>query len=88
VNAAAVLLIIFFDIMYCFRKFSYPVLDEWVLRLTNPLAFALPTSPDTMNYNSVILVGITTLTGIWWFIKGGKKYQAPNVVHRYLREKA
>jgi len=41
-----------------------------------------------MNYNSVVLVGITVLTAIWWFIKGGKKYQAPNVVHRYLQEKA
>ncbi|KAF2681122.1 amino acid transporter [Lentithecium fluviatile CBS 122367] len=67
VNAAAVLLIIFFDTMYCFP-------------------FALPTSADTMNYNSVILVGITVLTAIWWFIKGGARYEAPKAVERYLKQ--
>jgi choline transport protein len=56
--------------------------------LTYILAVALPTSADTMNYNSVILVGVTLLTAMWWAFKGGKKYQAPNVVHRYLVEKA
>jgi choline transport protein len=86
VNAAAVVLIIFFDIMYCFRKFS--TLFVWGYWLIHVPAFALPTSTETMNYNSVILVGITSLTAVWWFIKGGKKYQAPNVVHRYLQEKA
>lgn len=85
VNAAAVFLITFFDIMYCFRKFRIARTVPWA---NSSSAFALPTSTETMNYNSVILVGITTLTAIWWFVKGGKKYQAPNVVHRYLQEKA
>ncbi|PVI06748.1 putative choline transport protein [Periconia macrospinosa] len=68
VNAAAVLLIVFFDIMFCFP-------------------FGLPTTVQSMNYNSVILVGVVALTTIWWFINGGKKYQAPIVAQRYLEGK-
>ncbi|KAF2637328.1 choline transport protein [Massarina eburnea CBS 473.64] len=68
VNAAAVLLIIFFDIMYCFP-------------------FALPTSTQSMNYNSVILVGVVALTSIWWFVHAGKKYHAPIAARRYLEGK-
>jgi amino acid transporter len=66
VNAAAVLFIIFFDIMYCF-----------------PLG--LPTSTQSMNYNSVILVGITVLTAIWWFIRAARNYPGPRLAH-YLLE--
>ena len=40
-----------------------------------------------MNYNSVILVGVTTLTAIWWFIHGSSKYPGPKMSHIYLEGK-
>ncbi|KAF2713688.1 choline transport protein [Pleomassaria siparia CBS 279.74] len=61
-NAAAVLLITFFDIMYCFP-------------------YGLPITTQGMNYNSVILVGITFITAIWWFIHGSRKYPGPKMSH-------
>jgi len=32
-----------------------------------------------MNYNSVILAGVVTLTTIWWFVHARTKYEGPNV---------
>jgi len=40
-----------------------------------------------MNYNSVILVGTTVLTAIWWFIHGIQKYPGPKMSHIYLEGK-
>ena len=34
-----------------------------------------------MNWNSVILVGTTVLTGIWWVIHGARKYPGPAIAH-------
>lgn len=51
------------------------------------IAFGLPTTTQAMNYNSVILVGVVALTAIWWFIRGGKRYEAPTVMHKYLAGK-
>ncbi|ORY16528.1 choline transport protein, partial [Clohesyomyces aquaticus] len=59
-NVLAVILMIFFDIMYCFP-------------------FGIPTTVQAMNYNSVILVGVTVLTAIWWFIHGSRKYPGPKI---------
>lgn len=64
INAAAVVLIIFFDIMFCF-----------------PSTF--PTTVQTMNYNSVILVGIVALTAIWWLIHGFTSYPGPKLSALY-----
>lgn len=60
VNAIAVILILFFNIMYCFP-------------------YALPTTVATMNYNSVILVGVVALTTFWWFVYGNRKYEGPKL---------
>ncbi|KAF2182560.1 choline transport protein [Zopfia rhizophila CBS 207.26] len=65
VNSTACILIVFFNIMYCFP-------------------FALPTTVKDMNYNSVILVGITVLTATWWFVHGARKYPGPKMTHMYL----
>ncbi|KAF2203341.1 amino acid transporter [Delitschia confertaspora ATCC 74209] len=65
VSGIAVVLIIFFDIMFCFP-------------------FALPASAESMNYNSVILVGVTALTTFWWLVYGARNYPGPRMSHIYL----
>lgn len=84
INAAAVLLIIFFNIMYCFRKYTVRKFRNAVIANKPPLAYGLPTTVQAMNYNSVILVGVVVLTTAWWFIHGGNKYKVPAVAHKYL----
>ncbi len=56
-----------------------------VLVLTcHNLAYVYPTSVATMNYNSVILVGVIALTTIWWFIHGARKYPGPALSSMYI----
>jgi choline transport protein len=51
---------------------------------SNFLAYGLPTSVSTMNYNSVILVGILFITTAWWIIHGFKNYPGPKLIGLYL----
>lgn len=37
----------------------------------------MPVTAQNMNYTSVITVGLMTLTGIWWFIRGRTEYRGP-----------
>lgn len=37
-----------------------------------------------MNYNSVILVGTVTVTGIWWLIHARENYPGPKVLQLYI----
>ncbi|PPJ56352.1 hypothetical protein CBER1_00643 [Cercospora berteroae] len=46
--------------------------------------FAYPVTVSLMNYNSVILVGIITLTAFWWFVHGLRDYPGPKVSKMYL----
>lgn len=39
--------------------------------------FALPVSADVMNYNSVILVGLTLVTAVWWLVGARRHYKGP-----------
>ncbi|KAF2415962.1 choline transport protein [Tothia fuscella] len=64
VQGTAVVLIVFFNIMFCFP-------------------YALPVTNPTMNYNSVILVGVLVLTTLWWFIHGRKNYPGPKLATMY-----
>ncbi|KAG0646426.1 Choline transport [Hyphodiscus hymeniophilus] len=41
--------------------------------------YALPVATSTMNYNSVILAGVTFLTTVWWFVHGARKYPGPKI---------
>lgn len=41
----------------------------------------VPTSVELMSYNSVILVGVVTLTAFWWFVHGMRKYPGPKLAH-------
>lgn len=38
-----------------------------------------PTTAETMNYNSVILVGVVALATIWWFLHASRNYNQPKV---------
>lgn len=40
---------------------------------------ALPVETSTMNYNSVILVGVTALTAFWWFVYAARHYEGPKL---------
>lgn len=42
--------------------------------------YALPTSTATMNYNSVILVGVVAVATVWWFAYAVRNYQQPRVL--------
>ncbi|KAF2225090.1 choline transport protein [Elsinoe ampelina] len=39
--------------------------------------YAMPVTPDLMNYNSVILVGCFALSLIWWVVHARKNYPGP-----------
>lgn len=41
--------------------------------------YALPTTVATMNYNSVILVGVVVIAAIWWFAYAARHYEQPKV---------
>jgi choline transport protein len=84
VQGAAVLLTIFFNVMFCFRKYLLFRRIRTSKLISSPLAYANPTTVQLMNYNSVILVGCVVLTAIWWFIHGSTKYPGPKVAHLYL----
>ena len=51
------------------------------------VAYVYPTTESTMNYNSVILVGVVLLTTAWWFIHGRSKYPGPKLSHLYVNGK-
>lgn len=40
---------------------------------------ALPVTTGTMNYNSVILVGVAALTTFWWFVHAAQNYEGPKL---------
>ena len=41
--------------------------------------YALPTTTATMNYNSVILVGVFALAGVWWLVHASRNYKGPRL---------
>ncbi|KAK9489611.1 amino acid/polyamine transporter I [Lipomyces doorenjongii] len=46
--------------------------------------YSVPATTMSMNYNSVILVGVIALTGIWWIIHGLRNYPGPRLTHLYI----
>ncbi len=46
----------------------------------------IPTDGPTMNYNSVILVGVVFLTTAWWFIHAIRHYPGPKVMTLYIHD--
>ncbi|KAK7962696.1 uncharacterized protein PG986_003521 [Apiospora aurea] len=128
VNGLAVLFIVLFDVLFCFRGcilltsrgpscparpltlyrgnasfvlsfLPFPLsslknafLDGLRTMLTTPChvppAFAIPTTTETMNYNSVILVGVVALSAIWWFVHATRHYPGPKVMRLYIHNDA
>ncbi|KAK3495480.1 amino acid permease-domain-containing protein [Neurospora crassa] len=43
-----------------------------------------PTTTESMNYNSVILVGVVALTALWWVVHARRKYPGPRVMALYI----
>jgi hypothetical protein len=39
-----------------------------------------------MNYNSVILVGVVALTGLWWLVNAAEHYPGPRLMHLYISD--
>ena len=46
--------------------------------------YALPTTVASMNYNSVILVGVIALVSFWWVVHGLKRYPGPKLGNMYV----
>lgn len=57
-----------------------------VLTDLSSLAFALPTTAEAMNYNSVITVGVVVLTAAWWVIHARENYPGPKVMTMYIHD--
>lgn len=41
--------------------------------------YSLPVAVSTMNYNSVILAGVTFIATAWWFVHGRSNYPGPKL---------
>lgn len=39
-----------------------------------------------MNYNSVILVGVVIVMGVWWAAHASRKYPGPKVMRLYIHD--
>ncbi|KAK3943711.1 amino acid transporter [Diplogelasinospora grovesii] len=48
--------------------------------------YAYPTDVETMNYNTVILVGIVAVTGLWWAVHAVRHYPGPKVMTLYIHD--
>ena len=48
--------------------------------------YVYPPETSSMNYNSVILVGVVLVTAGWWFGYGRKKYPGPKILGVVLIE--
>jgi len=94
VYISATLFIVLFNTFYCFRRCSPPFLLPGYATSWNkgdadsgPLpAYVVPTTAEIMNYNSVILVGIVALTGVWWLIHAREHYPGPKVMTMYIHD--
>ncbi|KAI0837207.1 amino acid transporter [Hypoxylon sp. FL0890] len=48
--------------------------------------YEIPTTVEAMNYNSVILVGTVTLSGLWWIVHASRHYPGPKVMKLYIHD--
>ncbi|KAI0008727.1 amino acid transporter [Xylariaceae sp. FL0662B] len=48
--------------------------------------YSIPTTAETMNYNSVILVGTVTLSTFWWILHATRHYPGPKVMRLYIHD--
>ncbi|KAK5632646.1 hypothetical protein RRF57_008360 [Xylaria bambusicola] len=87
INLIAVLLIALFVIFFSFRKkLRLMKLINLMASLTGTTAYALPTTVESMNYNSVILVGTIAISVIWWLVHATRHYPGPKVMQLYIHD--
>ncbi|KAJ8104625.1 hypothetical protein ONZ43_g7761 [Nemania bipapillata] len=88
VNWITILLTALFDIFFVFRKQQNPndPTDTNYVLLTQIIAYTLPTTAESMNYSSVILVGIIAVSAIWWLVHATHHYPGPKVMQLYIHE--
>ncbi|KAI0446439.1 amino acid transporter [Xylaria telfairii] len=48
--------------------------------------YSLPTTVESMNYNSVILVGTIAISVIWWLVHATNRYPGPKVMRLYIHD--
>ncbi|KAI1353411.1 putative amino acid transporter [Xylaria sp. FL0043] len=48
--------------------------------------YSLPTTVESMNYNSVILVGTIALSLFWWLVHATHHYPGPKVMQLYIHD--
>ncbi|XXH05688.1 hypothetical protein Hte_012123 [Hypoxylon texense] len=48
--------------------------------------YALPTTIESMNYNSVVLVGTIALSTLWWVLHASRHYPGPKVMQLYIHD--
>jgi len=87
INALAVVFIIFFDTLFCFRKLNARSSHGRYRFADTTPAYVMPVTVELMNWNSVILVGVVALTAGWWLIDG-KNYPGPKVMSMYIHPEA
>jgi len=46
--------------------------------------YSMPAATSTMNYNSVILVGVVLMTGSWWAVYAARHYEGPKLTELYV----
>lgn len=83
VNGIACVLIVFFNIFFCF-PYAYPVAIPvmnckvwWFLNVRTKL---------TMTGNSVIFVGVLVVTGFWWVAHSRSHYSGPKLAAIYANK--
>ena len=46
---------------------------------TNTTATAIPVTPETMNYASVVFAGFSVIAAVWYVVNARKHYTGPQV---------
>ncbi|KAI1136099.1 amino acid transporter [Hypoxylon sp. FL0543] len=72
-------------------KFGYVINSIAILLITMfdilfCFPYAIPTTVESMNYNSVILVGTVALSALWWIIHASRHYPGPKVMQLYIHD--
>jgi hypothetical protein len=66
----------------CSSAWSFLVLPLYSFPFFNPV------TAETMNYASVVLVGGTTISTLWYFVWGRKNYQGPPTTDEAARRRS
>lgn len=73
-NGITVVWISFSIILFCMRKYLLSSLhDTW----TDDVATAIPVTPTSMNYASVVFIGFASIAMLWYAIYARKHYKGP-----------